>query len=111
MPGRVATHRGQLKHLYQHAGKEAPKDQEYVQLDIYGRGNNAYRWAGETDVFGAMDNFLEAEAEAGREDSIDLRRVVLKGFSMGRVWRGASHWLLAVCLFGARCAACGILRS
>ncbi|MBO0698188.1 MAG: prolyl oligopeptidase family serine peptidase [Zavarzinella sp.] len=74
----------EIKHLYQHSGKEAPKDQDFVQLNIYGRGNNAYRWAGEEDVFEAMDDFLNRGARA----QIDLNRVVLKGFSMG----GAGTW-------------------
>jgi predicted esterase len=78
----------EVKHLHQHNGKPAPKDQDFIQLDIYGRGNNAYRWAGEEDVFETMDHFLKAEAPAGRKDTIDLRRVVLKGFSMG----GAGTW-------------------
>ena len=38
-----------------------------MQLDIYGRGNNAYRWAGETDVFEAVDNFLAVERLLGRD--------------------------------------------
>lgn len=78
----------EVKHLNQHNGKPAPKDQDYVQLNIYGRGNNAYRWAGESDVFDVMDHYLRAEAAAGRKDLIDPRRVVLKGFSMG----GAGTW-------------------
>jgi len=82
----------EVKHLYQHTGKEAPKEQDFVQINIYGRGNNAYRWAGESDVFEAMDHFLAAESEAGRPDPIDLRRVVLKGFSMG----GAGTWQLGL---------------
>jgi predicted esterase len=82
----------EVKHLNQHNGKEAPKDQDFVQINIYGRGNNAYRWAGETDVFEAMEHFLAAEKAAERKDSIDLRRVVLKGFSMG----GAGTWHLGL---------------
>jgi predicted esterase len=78
----------EIKHLYQHAGKEAPKDQDFVQINIYGRGNNAYRWAGETDVFEVMDHFVATEAMVGRKDVIDSRRIVLKGFSMG----GAGTW-------------------
>src|SRR5439155_3247346 len=42
----IATHNG-----------VAPKDRDYVQLEVYGRGNNAYRWAGETDVFEAVLSF------------------------------------------------------
>jgi hypothetical protein len=78
----------EMKHLNQNHDKPAPKDQDFVQINIFGRTNNAYRWAGESDVFEAMDHFLEAEEEAGRKDSIDLKRVVLKGFSMG----GAGTW-------------------
>ncbi len=48
--------------LHQHDGdRPAPADQSWVQIDIYGRGNNAYRWAGETDVDEAVDNFLAVE--------------------------------------------------
>ncbi len=60
--------------------REAPKDLGYVQLEPYGRGNNAYRWAGESDVWEAMAGFGTA--------SIDPNRVVLRGFSMG----GAGTW-------------------
>ena len=66
----IATHQG-----------AAPKDLGYVQLEVYGRGNNAYRWAGETDVFEAERDF-----RGGR--TVDPYRVVLRGFSMG----GAGTW-------------------
>ena len=46
--------------------KPAAKDRSFVQIDIYGRGNNAYRWAGEVDVFEAMNNFLSVERLLGR---------------------------------------------
>src|SRR5262249_38843189 len=67
----------EVKFLHQHAGdKPAPKEQQdFVQLDIYGRGNNAYRWAGETDVMEAIENFLAMERVAQREGLIDLSRV------------------------------------
>src|SRR5204862_796759 len=32
--------------------KIEPKN--YLVLEVFGRGNNAYRWAGETDVFEAL---------------------------------------------------------
>src|SRR5262249_43556227 len=48
--GRDAT-LTEVKFLNAFRAKPAPPDQDYVQLDIYGRGNNAYRWAGEEDVF------------------------------------------------------------
>ncbi|MGE3808344.1 MAG: hypothetical protein AB7K24_27090, partial [Gemmataceae bacterium] len=81
----------EVKFLNQHNGKATPKDQPFVRLDIYGRGNNAYRWAGETDVHEAIAAFLAAEKKAGR-DLIDPRRIVLRGFSMG----GAGTWHLGL---------------
>src|SRR5215472_3670858 len=31
-----------------------PPAQDYITLEVFGRTNNAYRWAGETDVFEAL---------------------------------------------------------
>jgi len=62
---------------------EAPG--EWIQLDVYGRGNNAYRWAGEKDVF-------EAIADVRNRFRIDEDRVTLHGFSMG----GAGAWHLGL---------------
>jgi pimeloyl-ACP methyl ester carboxylesterase len=62
-----------------------PSKNEYVQLDVYGRGNNAYRWAGETDVFEALE-------DARKRIRIDEQRIVLWGFSMG----GAGAWHLGL---------------
>jgi predicted esterase len=82
----------EVRFLDQHNGERpAPKDREFVQLDIYGRGNNAYRWAGEADVLEAITGFLAVERFLGR-DLIDLGRVVLRGFSMG----GAGTWHLGL---------------
>lgn len=79
----------EVKFLHQHSGdKPTPKDQDYVRLDIFGRGNNAYRWAGETDVFEALENYLNVEQAIGRRTAIDRNRIVLRGFSMG----GAGTW-------------------
>lgn len=58
---------------------------QWLQLDVYGRGNNAYRWAGETDVF-------EALADLKTRFRVDENRVVLHGFSMG----GAGAWHLGL---------------
>jgi hypothetical protein len=58
---------------------------DYIRLDVYGRGNNAYRWAGETDVFEAIESVKSRYA-------IDPRQVVLRGFSMG----GAGAWHLGL---------------
>ncbi len=60
-------------------------EQNWIQLDVYGRGNNAYRWAGETDVFEAMD-------DVKRRFRIDEDRIMLHGFSMG----GAGAWHLGM---------------
>jgi predicted esterase len=79
----------EVKFLHQHAGdRPAPEGQPFVELDIYGRGNNAYRWAGETDVFEAINAFTGVERMLGRDGLLDPSRVVLRGFSMG----GAGSW-------------------
>ena len=65
--------------------KQPPASEEWIQLDVFGRTNNSYRWSGETDV-------LEALAEVIRRFRIDERRIVLRGFSMG----GAGSWHLGL---------------
>jgi pimeloyl-ACP methyl ester carboxylesterase len=83
----------EVKFLHQHNGDQAaPKDQDFVQLDIFGRGNNAYRWAGETDVLEAIDAFVATEGMLGRARLLDPERIVLRGFSMG----GAGTWHLGL---------------
>ncbi|MEP3481271.1 MAG: prolyl oligopeptidase family serine peptidase [Fuerstiella sp.] len=71
--------------ISRHEGKPLPKGQTWIQLDVYGRGNNAYRWAGETDVF-------EAIKDVGRRFRIDSKRITVHGFSMG----GAGAWHLGM---------------
>lgn len=74
----------EAKFLANHSPKTpvaAPPD--FIQLEVYGRGNNAYRWAGETDVFEAWEAF---QRWAGPQ--CDPKQVVLRGFSMG----GAGTW-------------------
>jgi len=58
-----------------------PEGQDFIQVEVFGRTNNAYRWAGESDVF-------EALASVRRRYNIDPHRIVLRGFSMG----GAGVW-------------------
>lgn len=83
----------EVKFLHQHNGdKPAPKDQDYVRLDIYGRGNVAYRWAGESDVAEAVEHFFLVEQKMGRVNLLDGNRGVLRGFSMG----GAGAWHLGL---------------
>ena len=67
------------------AATRSPPDQNYIQMDVYGRSNVAYRWAGETDVFEALKSVQE-------HYKIDPKRIALRGFSMG----GAGAWHLGL---------------
>jgi hypothetical protein len=58
---------------------------DFLQIEVLGRTNNAYRWAGETDVFEAID-------AARRSYAVDENRIVLRGFSMG----GSGTWHLGL---------------
>lgn len=82
----------EVKFLHQHAGDAAAPRQDFVEIDIFGRGNNAYRWSGEMDVLEAIDHLLATERSFGRADLPDLGRFVLRGFSMG----GAGTWHLGL---------------
>lgn len=77
-----ANQMNEVNFFHRHQGKSAGKKQTWIQLDVYGRGNNAYRWAGEADVF-------EALADVKRRHYIDESRITLHGFSMGGA--GAYH--------------------
>jgi dienelactone hydrolase len=79
--GRAAT-MNEVSFLFAHdSPKPLPPEVNHLQLEVYGRTNNAYRWAGETDVF-------EALASVQKRYNIDTNRIVLRGFSMG----GAGTW-------------------
>ncbi|MBM3734215.1 MAG: hypothetical protein FJW39_00375 [Acidobacteria bacterium] len=52
-----------------------------IELHVFGRTNNAYRWSGETDVFEAIESVRSRY-------KVDGDRTVLRGFSMG----GAGTW-------------------
>jgi dienelactone hydrolase len=79
--GRAAT-MNEVSFLFGHdSPKPVPAEQQFIQLEVYGRTNNAYRWAGETDVF-------EALASVQKRYNIDPNRISLRGFSMG----GAGAW-------------------
>lgn len=56
-------------------GKPGP-EVDFIELHPLGRVENCYRWAGETDVFEAIE-------AAGRNYRIDRDRIVLRGMSMG----------------------------
>lgn len=51
-------------------------DVGYLELHPLGRVENCYRWAGETDVFEAIEDVC-------RRFNIDRSRIVLRGMSMG----------------------------
>ncbi len=68
--------------------KPAAKGLDYVILEPYGRGNNAYRWAGETDVMEVERSFDSPPKKDDYWTPIDRWRRVLRGFSMG----GAGTW-------------------
>ncbi len=53
-----------------------PGPSRVIELHPLGRVENGYRWAGETDVFEAIE-------AACRHFAVDRRRIVLRGFSMG----------------------------
>lgn len=82
--GRGAT-LNEVAFIQIHDGKPAAENADWIQLDVFGRTNNAYRFAGEADVF-------EALADVKRRYRIDDRRIVLHGFSMG----GAGSWHLGL---------------
>lgn len=75
----------EVSFIHAHEGKVSAEDNAWIQLDVFGRTNNAYRWAGETDVLEAMD-------DVRRRFRIDDRRITLRGFSMG----GAGAWHLGM---------------
>jgi pimeloyl-ACP methyl ester carboxylesterase len=67
------------------ASTQVPADVGQIQLDVYGRWNSGYKYAGETDVF-------EAIAAVEKRYKIDPSRIVLRGFSLG----GEGAWNLAL---------------
>lgn len=78
--------------LAAHSFAKKPALRDRVVLEVFGRGNVAYRWAGETDVFEAIEALWRREAGRGRQALLDADRTVLRGFSMG----GAGSWHLGL---------------
>lgn len=75
----------EVRFIHQFEGKTPKQESTWIQLDVFGRTNNAYRWAGEADVFEAMAALM-------RRVRIDENRITLRGFSMG----GAGSWHLGL---------------
>jgi len=80
-----AAQMNEVNFISRHDNKPAAEDANWIQLDVFGRTNNAYRWSGETDVFEAM-------RDVQRRFRIDDKRITLHGFSMG----GAGAWHLGL---------------
>ena len=80
-----ANQMNEVNFIAKFEGRKPEQPISWIQLDVYGRGSNAYRWAGETDVF-------EALADVKRRFRIDENRITLHGFSMG----GAGAWHLGM---------------
>ncbi len=57
-------------------GGRKVSDRNYIELHPLGRVENCYRWAGETDVFEAIEDVCRCY-------NIDRNRIVLRGMSMG----------------------------
>ena len=79
----------EVKFIHRHHDNPAPKQQDYIRIDVYGRGNVAYRWAGEADCHEALSSlwkryYLDPKDPSGP----NAARQVLRGFSMG----GAGTW-------------------
>jgi hypothetical protein len=82
----------EVKFLRTHSDRKITDKRHWIQIDIFGRGNNAYRWAGEIDVLEALTHYLASIRGTPLEKLIDDQRVVLRGFSMG----GAGTWHLGL---------------
>ncbi len=78
----------EVKFIHAREAAKPAKAPDRIALEVYGRGNNAYRWAAETDVFEVQGAFYLGGGFDGVGGRIDNRRVVLRGFSMG----GAGTW-------------------
>jgi hypothetical protein len=91
LAGRDGT-KTEVKFIATREAAKASKKTDWIVIEPYGRGNNAYRWAGETDV---LDCYQEMQADVDPRDdramplfTNDPNRKVLRGFSMG----GAGTW-------------------
>ncbi len=80
-----------------HQGKPYPKNElengmKRAVLHVYGRTNNGYRWAGETDVLEAINDCISPFSVHKRISLAYPLDVDLQGFSMG----GAGAWHLGL---------------
>jgi len=68
--------------------KPAAKENDFILIQAFGRGNNAFRWAGEKDLWECRTAYYIGEFRATENKFLDPSRVVVRGFSMG----GAGTW-------------------
>src|SRR4051794_28711874 len=55
-----AAQMNEVSFLFAHdSDKPIPPEQDFIQLEVFGRTNNAYRWSGETDIFEAIQSVQE----------------------------------------------------
>ncbi len=83
----------EVKFASSNEGKAAPATLDHLEMQVFGRGNNAYRWAGEADVFEALADargrvMTPPQLDQPITSPVDPNRIVLRGFSMG----GAGTW-------------------
>lgn len=71
---------------FERRGPDRPHLPGTIQIELFGRGNNAFHWPGEADIF-------EGIAAVSKAYNVDPDRVALRGFSMGGagVWHSALH--------------------
>jgi hypothetical protein len=82
----VTRYEVEFIHAFPRRGADRPYLPGTIQIELFGRGNNAFHWPGEADVF-------EGIAAVSNAYKIDSDRIALRGFSMGGagVWHTALH--------------------
>ncbi len=82
----VTRYEVEFIHAFERRGADRPYLPGTIQIELHGRGNNAFHWPGEADVF-------EGIAAVSKAYKVDKDRVALRGFSMGGagVWHTALH--------------------
>ncbi len=83
----VARYEVEFISQFAQRGADRPYLPGTIQIELFGRGNNAYHWPGEADIFETIQAVKKAY-------KIDPDRVALRGFSMGGagVWHTALHF-------------------
>ena len=82
----VARYEVEFINAFAQRGPDRPHLPGTIQIELFGRGNNAFHWPGEADIF-------EGIAAVSKAYKVDPDRIALRGFSMGGagVWHSALH--------------------